>query len=159
MSRILGIDYGEKRIGLALTDASNSMASPLKAVPNDESLVKNLQDIIKEYNVEKIIIGIPVNLKGEHGYEAGIVLRFVENIIEPFGIPVLKIDERFTSRISADLLSGNRRYNSVKKKRNLADAKRIRKSGNIDKISAAVILNDYLALEEIKKMSNGFKEK
>jgi putative Holliday junction resolvase len=159
MSRILGIDYGEKRIGLALTDASNSMASPLKAVPNDESLVKNLQDIIKEYNVEKIIIGIPVNLKGEHGYEAGIVLRFVENIIEPFGIPFLKIDERFTSRISADLLSGNRRYNSVKKKRNLADAKRIRKSGNIDKISAAVILNDYLALEEIKKMSNGFEEK
>jgi len=156
---MLGIDYGEKRIGLALTDASNSMASPLKAVPNDESLVKNLQDIIKEYNVEKIIVGIPVNLKGEHGYEAGIVLRFVENIIEPFGIPVLKIDERFTSRISADLLSGNRRYNSVKKKRNLADAKRIRKSGNIDKISAAVILNDYLALEEIKKMSNGFKEK
>jgi putative Holliday junction resolvase len=156
---MLGIDYGEKRIGLALTDASNSMANPLEAVPNDESLVKNLQDIIKEYNVEKIVVGIPVNLKGEHGYEAGIVLRFVENIIEPFGIPVLKIDERFTSRISADLLSGNRRYNSVKKKRNLADAKRIRKSGNIDKISAAVILNDYLALEEIKKMSNGFEEK
>jgi len=154
MSRILGIDYGEKRIGLALTDASNSMASPLKAVPNDESLAKSLQDIIKEYNVGKIIIGIPVNLKGEHGYEAGIVLKFVESIIEPFGLPVVKIDERFTSHISSDMLSGNRSYNAVKKKRNLADTQRIRKSGNIDKISAAVILNDYLASVEFKKISH-----
>jgi len=150
---MLGIDYGEKRIGLALTDASNSMASPLKAVPNDESLAKNLQDIIKEYNVGKIIVGIPVNLKGEHGYEAGIVLRFVESIVEPFGLPVVKIDERFTSHISADMLSGNMSYNACKKKRNNADIQRIRKSGNIDKISAAVILNDYLASEEFKKMS------
>jgi len=153
MSRILGIDYGEKRIGLALTDAGNSMASPLKAVPNDESLAKSLQDIIKEYNVERIIVGIPVNLKGEHGYEARIVLRFVESIIEPFGLPVVKIDERFTSHISADMLSGNRSCNTCKKKRNHTDMQRIRKSGNIDKISAAVILNDYLASEEFKKMS------
>ena len=77
MGRILGIDYGEKRIGLALTDRTNRIAIPFKVLINDELLKNKLQELIKEKNIIKIVIGIPLNLKGEYGNQAEKVLKFI----------------------------------------------------------------------------------
>jgi putative holliday junction resolvase len=66
MSRILGIDYGEKRVGLALTDKSNQLASPLAVLNNDGFLKDKIIDIIKKHDIGQIIIGMPLNLKGHY---------------------------------------------------------------------------------------------
>ncbi|MCL4417673.1 MAG: Holliday junction resolvase RuvX, partial [Actinobacteria bacterium] len=95
---------------------------------------ENLNKIIKDYNIEKVIIGIPYNLKGEYGFQAEKIKSLVDEIIKEICIEIEYIDERFTSKISSGILK--------------AEGKKVKKSvGNIDKISAAVILNDYLTVK------------
>ncbi|MCL5072077.1 MAG: Holliday junction resolvase RuvX [Actinobacteria bacterium] len=132
--RMLGLDIGDRRIGVAITDKLETIASPLTVLANDEKLKENLNKIIKDYNIEKVIIGIPYNLKGEYGFQAEKIKSLVDEIIKEICIEIEYIDERFTSKISSGILK--------------AEGKKVKKSvGNIDKISAAVILNDYLTVK------------
>ncbi|OQA21596.1 MAG: putative Holliday junction resolvase [Actinobacteria bacterium ADurb.Bin346] len=142
MGRILGIDYGEKRIGLALTDRTNRIAIPFKVLINDELLKNKLQELIKEKNIIKIVIGIPLNLKGEYGNQAEKVLKFIDEVLIPLGLPVIKIDERLTSKISGNVSAIN-----IKKSKKIKN----RSSGHIDKISSALILMDYLETNKLKE--------
>ncbi len=64
MHRILGIDYGEKRVGLALSDPMQMIASPYDTIPNNPELVTNIQSIIKEKDVEIVVVGLPKGMKG-----------------------------------------------------------------------------------------------
>ena len=139
--RLLGIDAGEKRIGIALSDRLNKTASPLTVLDNDENLKRNLLEIVRENEIKKIIIGLPYTLKGTKGCQAKIVEDFIENILkniaEETSTEIIEIDERFTSKISEKLTS----------------VKTGKKSGKvIDSIAAAVLLNDYIERE--KKVEN-----
>jgi len=154
--RILGLDYGEKRIGLAITDRQNSIAMPFGMIENNDSASENILKLIKENDIGRIVIGRPINLKGQPGYQAEVVDSFVSDILKSYELPISIIDERFTSKISSDIIFGG--HNARKDDRNRNQNKKMpkkkadqaRKSGAADTISAALILGDYLkSLENI----------
>jgi len=133
--RLLGLDIGDKRIGVAVTDKFETIASPLTVLANDDSLKENLNKIIKDYDIEKVIVGIPYNLKSEHGFQAEKIKDLVNKVLKEICDEIEYVDERFTSKISTDILK--------------SETKKIKKNtGNLDKISAAVILNDYLTIRQ-----------
>jgi len=158
--RILGLDYGEKRIGIAITDRQNSMAMPFGVLENNDSISENILKLIKDNDIGRIVIGKPINLKGQSGYQAEVVESFVSNILKKYELPISIIDERFTSRISSDLISGSHntrkveRNNNSNRKISKKKVSQVRKSGAADTISAALILGDYLNLLKIQESKN-----
>ncbi len=138
MPRILAIDYGTKRVGLAVTDPLKIIASALETVHSKDVIVF-LKTYLEIEEVEAFVVGMPVNLDGEDTNNTSHVKGFVKNLQKTFpDIPVHLHDERFTSKIAlqAMILSG---YS--KKDR--------REKGNIDKISAVIILQSYMEKEGI----------
>ncbi|OGF21035.1 hypothetical protein A2316_00180 [Candidatus Falkowbacteria bacterium RIFOXYB2_FULL_38_15] len=107
---LLGIDYGEKRIGLATGDLETKIASPFLIVENDkrESVLKKIKDVCEENEIEKIIIGLPLTLGSKEGMEAKEVLDFIDYLKNNIAIPIETEDERMTSKM-VDKLDGARR--------------------------------------------------
>jgi len=124
--RILGLDIGDKRIGVSISDELEIISTPLEIFNNDKKVKEKLQKLINEYKIKKVVVGIPYTLKGEVGIQAKKVINFVEDILMSAGIEVDYIDERYTTKISLKLLEKNS------------------KSKMIDKFSASIILKDYL---------------
>jgi putative Holliday junction resolvase len=154
--RILALDYGEKRIGLAITDRQNSMALPFGMIENNSSTGENILKLVKENDIGRIVIGRPVNLNGQPGYQSEFVDRFVSNILKTYELPISIVDERFTSKISSNIISISHtlrkddRNISQNKKMTKKKMEQVRKSGAADTISATLILGDYLrSLENI----------
>ncbi|MGW8315943.1 MAG: Holliday junction resolvase RuvX [Bacteroidales bacterium] len=133
MGRIIAIDYGNKRTGLAVTDPGQRIASPLETVPT-HTLMHFLEAYFREEQVESVVVGRPFRL--DHT-EAEIVKQigfFVQAFRKRFpGIPVSWMDERFTSKMASQTL----RDGGMKK-----HARRER--GTLDKVSASLILQTYL---------------
>jgi putative Holliday junction resolvase len=158
--RILSLDYGEKRIGLAITDKQNSMALPFGMIENNDSISENILKLIKENDIGRIVIGRPLNLKGQSGHQAEIVENFVSRILKSYELPISIIDERFTSKISSDLVSESHhthkeeRSKSQNRKMPKKKLNQVRKSGAADTISASLILGDYLNLLKIQESKN-----
>jgi len=135
--RILGLDIGDKRIGVAISDELEIISTPLEVISNDKKVKEKLQKLINEYKIKKIVVGIPYTLKGEVGIQAKKVINFVEDIVMSAGIEVDYIDERYTTKISLKLLEKNS------------------KSKIIDKFSASIILKDYL--DSRKRKTKNYK--
>jgi len=132
-TRILAIDFGMKRIGLALTDPLLTFAYPYKTIANDASVWKNLGQIIKEQDVIRIILGHPLKENGEVNYFHDQWLAFKTRLEKDFKLEVILWDERYTSSIAKEQI-----IQSVSKK------SRRRDKGLIDMSSAAIILSEYL---------------
>lgn len=133
MSRILAIDYGQKRVGLAVTDMLQITANGLDTVPSGE-IFAYLKDYCEREEVVCFLVGWPLDLKGQPAESMRLVEPFVKALERKYpDIPVLKIDERFTSKMAqqAILMSG------------VSKTKRQDK-GLIDKVSATIILQYYL---------------
>ncbi len=124
--KLMGIDIGDKRIGLAISDKKENMALPLKVLENDPGIGKNLEKLIIEYNIEKVIVGLPYTLKGEIGQQANKVIDFVEANLSRLNIEVIFEDERFTSKVILGETTGKN------------------KKKYIDMASANLILQNYL---------------
>ena len=131
--KILGIDYGEKRIGLAVSDPSNMVARSLKVLKRNgtRSWVKELKLIIDENRIEKIVVGLPVNMNGSLGEKGREVLAFVEVLKKELKLPVVTWDERLTT-VSAEKLLRQTKLSREKRK------------DILDKLSASIILQSYL---------------
>ena len=131
MSRILGLDIGLKRIGVAVSDPFGVTATPLEFILNDEKVFEKINDLIKNYKISKIVIGLPLTLKGEEGEQARYTKEFVENLKNhiPQDIEIIFIDERFTSSLAEKTLSQTKKKNKKEK---------------IDSLSAVFILQTYL---------------
>ncbi|HHT9119144.1 MAG TPA: Holliday junction resolvase RuvX [Candidatus Hypogeohydataceae bacterium YC41] len=97
--RILGIDYGKKRLGLALSDPLGLTAQPLGILECSglEEDLEKLSQLIREKEVEEIVVGLPKRMDATLGKEAHEVLQFVENLKVKFNLPVHLIDERLTT--------------------------------------------------------------
>ena len=132
-ARILAIDFGEKRIGLAVTDPLNIFAYPLSTLQNDSKFWNNLSKIISEYSVVKIVLGYPLKESGEQSSSTKMVITFKEELEKRISLPVELIDERYSSDIAKQRIIASV---SSKKKR--------RDKSLLDKNAAAVILEDYL---------------
>jgi len=129
--RILGVDYGKKRIGLALTDPLNTFAYAYKTILNDKKLWINFKNILIEKKIFLVILGMP-NVK-RNKVLADIILSFKDKIEKKFKTNVIIWDEEFTS-----VIAQQRIFESVVKKKKRQD------KGLIDQNSAAIILEEYL---------------
>src|SRR5580692_8383278 len=131
--RILGIDHGTKRIGLAISDELGVIAQPLEFVlaePFDKFLAR-LKEIIRAKEVELLLVGMPRNMDGSYGPAALKVQEFVAVLNETVGIPIKVWDERLTSaQANRFLIQGNVRRDKRKEK--------------VDKTAAAILLQSYL---------------
>ena len=133
MGRILGIDFGTKRIGLAVTDPLKIFASPLITVRNHD-FEKFLEDYLKTEPVEEFVIGYPVTLNNLASESVKYIDPFIKKLMRLYpGIPVNKVDERFTSGMALKtMIEGG-----VKKKNR-------RDKAMVDRISASIILQAFL---------------
>lgn len=133
MPRILAIDYGAKRTGLAVTDPSKIIASALETVPTDE-LLEYLKKYTQTEAVEAFVVGMPKNLDGTTTDGTAYVERFVVELKNSFPeTPIHLHDERFTSKMAMQTMIAG----GMKKKDR-------RVKGNIDKISAVIILQSFM---------------
>ena len=132
-TKYIGIDYGIKRTGVSISDYNKVISFPLDTIATSK-LIIYLEDLIKNENIEKVIIGKPLNLNNQlHELENDIV-EFIESLQSVFPkIVIERVDERYTSKISSFII---RQYGVNKKSR-------MNKS-IIDKISASLILESYL---------------
>lgn len=132
-SRYLAIDYGLRRIGLALTDPLKLFAYPFDTINNDNKLWENLKRIIKEKNIVKIILGNPLKESGEESAMSLKVMDFKNHLEKKFNIQIILWDERYTSSLAKESI-----LESVTKK------KKRRDKGLVDRNAAAIMLKEYL---------------
>ena len=134
MGRILGIDYGRKRTGVAVTDPLKIVASNLATVPT-HTLMDFIMDYIAREQVERIVVGLPTQLNGEPSESMKYITPFVNRLRKqlPEDLPVVMYDERFTSTIAHQAM-----IDGGMKKSDRRDKSRV------DAIAATIILNDYL---------------
>lgn len=98
MGRIAAIDYGLKRIGIALSDPNQKIALPYKTVEGGRNGIKEIARAIQEKNVEKIVLGLPLLMNGQKGEMALLVEKFGQELEAALKIPVIYRDERLSSR-------------------------------------------------------------
>lgn len=132
--RILGIDYGDARVGIAVSDPLLFTAQGIKTLPNRvfEKMLESLDEIYNEYKPEKIVLGFPKNMDGSVGFRGDITLDFKKTLEERYPkSEVILYDERLSTVMADRFLSETNTRGSGRKK-------------IIDTVSAAVILQNYL---------------
>lgn len=133
MPRILAIDYGAKRTGLAVTDPLGMIASPLDVLPS-HTLENFLKTYFNREEVSHVIIGMPKNIDGKPTNATPLVQAFINRFKKVFpAMELILHDERFTSKMAMDAMIAG----GMKKKDR-------RNKGNVDKVSATIILQSYL---------------
>ncbi len=133
MGRILGIDYGRKRTGVAVTDPLQIVAGNLATVPT-HTLMQFIKDYIARETVDRIVIGLPSQLNGKPSESMNYIKPFVNRLHKELpDVPVVMYDERFTSSIAHQAM-----IDGGMKKSDRRDKARV------DAIAATIILNDYL---------------
>ena len=138
MPRILAIDYGQKRTGIAVTDELQIIASGLTTVPS-ETIFDFLHDYFGKEKVAKVIVGEPRQMSGEASESAPMIEAFVTKFKTVFpDMPVVRVDERFTSKLAfQSMIDGG-----LKKKQRSNKAL-------VDEIAATIMLQDYLTRKMI----------
>lgn len=131
--RTLALDYGTKRIGVAISDELKIIAQPLEFILNEpfDKFLDRLTELIQEKDVELILVGMPRNMDGSFGSSAENVQTFVATLKEKFSVPIKTWDERLTTaQANRVLVQGNVRRRERKQK--------------VDKTAAAILLQSYL---------------
>lgn len=131
--RILAVDYGEKRTGIAVSDPLKMFAVPLITLEMNNNFWEEIKKIIVDYNVSKVIVGYPLKESGERSRSTELVEKFLDEFKKRINVPVELIDERYSSEIAKMQIIETVR--SRKKRRDKC---------LVDKKAAAVILQDYL---------------
>jgi putative Holliday junction resolvase len=129
----MGLDVGDRRIGIALSDESALIASPRETLERkgNKKDIAHLLDLARREDVSEIVVGLPLSLDGSSGPQAEKVGRFVEALRSSTSLPVTTWDERLTT-VSAERLLVE------------ADLSRSRRRGTVDRVAAALILQSYL---------------
>lgn len=131
--RILGIDYGDNKIGIAVSDPFGWTAQGLEVIRNQtlNGVLNRIKDIIEKYNIEKIVVGFPLNMNGTVGPRGEMTLEFIEQLKSIFKYEIIKWDERLTTTSAENVLIS-------------ANVRRDKRKNIIDKIAATYILQSYL---------------
>jgi putative Holliday junction resolvase len=131
--RVLALDVGGKRIGVALSDPGGSFAMPLttlQAAPHARALAR-IVELVAEYVIDEVVVGLPLTLSGEVGPQARVVQAFAEELEQALGCPVLLFDERLTTAVAEQMMRD-------------MGLKPEKRKARIDEIAATIILQDYL---------------
>lgn len=133
--RYLGLDLGSKTLGIALSDTTNTIATSLKTIFFKEddynSLIEPIRELVNEYNISKIVLGLPKNMNNTLGPRAEISYSFKKLLEDNLNIEVILEDERLTTVISNNIM--------IK-----ADISRKKRKKKVDSIAASLILQSYL---------------
>lgn len=134
MHKIMGIDYGDARTGVAISDLLCSIVGTTTVVPsrNTEKAIADIARLAKENNVGQIVVGLPKNMDGSEGTRAELCRAFAQQVGEATGLPVTMWDERRTTVEAHNILSEHNYHG--KKRKNTVDA-----------VAASLILEGYLA--------------
>ena len=132
MGRILGIDYGDGRVGIALSDPLKMIASPklTLTIRSESDLITQLKNIIVEEDVEAIVLGLPIGMKGNETKQTKHVRDLAEKL-KQFSLPIHLEDERLSSV-------------SAKKSLQLQNVKTGHEKGKVDRVAASIFLQQYL---------------
>ena len=134
MARILSLDVGEKRIGIALSDPSGTIAQGLRLYATTGSRPRDIAaigEVVREFEVSRVVVGLPKNLDGSLGPKAQEMVRFAESLERATGVPVDLWDERFSTDEAHRIFD-------------MASVKRKKRRGSIDVMAAQIILQGYL---------------
>jgi putative holliday junction resolvase len=131
--KILGIDYGESRIGVAISDETGIMAQGLTTLKrkNRQADLQALGDVIEKQQIERIVLGYPLRIDGSAGIQCEKVSRFAALLERTFHLPVICWDETFSTKEAEEMMFQMK-------------VKRGKKREMVDRIAASIILQDYL---------------
>ena len=139
--RVLGLDLGTKTLGLAISDKTNTLSSPLKVIRYNDGdynfLLDELEKIINEYNIDKLVLGLPKNMDNSLGFASQRSLDFQKLLNDKFKLDVILIDERLSTVEAENILIQS-------------DMRRKKRKEVIDAAAAMIILDTYL-----RSVSNG----
>jgi putative Holliday junction resolvase len=133
--RILALDVGERRIGVALSDLSRTLATPyitIHATPV-HIFFKKLSQIIRQEDVCQIVVGLPISLNGQEGPQAQRIRAFIETLAAQVTLPIATCDERYTSAEAERIMIE-------------AGLRPEQRKARIDEVAASIILQDYLTM-------------
>ncbi len=141
MGRVMALDLGEKRIGVALSDPTQTIARPLAILPcaSRRAVVEALRRLIAAHDVERVVIGLPRSLSGEEGPQARWVRREAEALARHLPVPVVLWDERLSTATA-------QAYRAMRSRRSREP---------LDAEAAAVILQDYLEAQRAARATSG----
>ena len=134
--RLLGLDFGKARIGVAVSDPLGITAQPLPFIPNDDKASGKLSELIRKYSASTIVLGLPRNLKGELGPSARAAMAFGDRLKKELGVELVYRDERMTTKLV------ERSYRDAG-----SSSRDMRKT--VDSSAASVILQEYM--DSLKK--------
>ncbi|PYU10815.1 MAG: Holliday junction resolvase RuvX [Acidobacteria bacterium] len=162
-ARVLAIDYGRRRLGLALSDALGLTAQPLTTLAraNRRDDLRWLRELVRRHGVQRIIVGHPLHLDGSAGEMAAEAARFAARIEKQLSLPVELVDERLSSWEAEQMHAVKEAYSAERRglarrqggrgvRRRRGRGVRIQESPKIDQMAAAVILRDYLGRERAR---------
>ncbi len=129
--RYLAIDYGNKRTGLAICDAEETIVSPLKVIHGQKELLRKIKDIVDAENIEAIVLGLPLNMDDSQGPQVKLVFKFADRLKAHIDIPLYFQDERLSTFSAEEKLAA-------------ADFTRGKKKKRLDAVAAAEILEAFL---------------
>jgi putative Holliday junction resolvase len=147
-TRILALDYGRARIGMALADEEARLARPLGTLEriNRNEDMHRLRELASEHGVKLILVGLPLHMDGSRGEMAEEAARFAERLRKQIGLPVELLDERLTSWEAERILEEELGKKFVQKNSEHGHAKKKKEDGrmSVDAVAAMVILREYL---------------
>jgi len=136
------VDYGARRIGLAITDAMEIIASPLETIENDDVCIRKLKEIVHEHEVDKVVVGMPLKLDGRPGPAAEKTRRFVRKLEAELEVGVDTFDERLTTAQAERAMLRH-------------DISRARRAKRIDQMAAQIMLQSYMDATKRKQKRKG----
>jgi len=137
--RVMGLDYGDKTVGVAISDELLVTAQPIETIERERAnklrkTYQRIEALISEYSVEKIVIGRPLNMNGTEGERVETTRDFADELSRRTGLEIIEVDERLTTVEANRILEETGVANSARKE-------------YIDKMAAAIILQSYLDLQ------------
>ena len=137
--RVMGLDYGDKTVGVAISDELLVTAQPIETIERERAnklrkTYQRIESLISEYSVEKIVIGRPLNMNGTEGERVETTRAFADELSRRTGLEIIEVDERLTTVEANRILEETGVVNSARKE-------------YIDKMAAAIILQSYLDLQ------------
>jgi putative Holliday junction resolvase len=140
--RILGLDVGERRIGVAVSDPDRHFALPLNSVDRKQGHeLEAIAGLVRADEVDELVVGLPLTLGGDHGAQAASTKAFAEELARFLSLPVHFWDERLSTREAERLVSGEHRTGSSGRRR--AERSRV-SAADTDALAASIILQAYL---------------
>ena len=138
--RLIGLDYGDKTVGVAVSDGLGLTAVSLETITREKEnhlrqTYRRIAELVSEYEAETVVVGLPVNMDGSEGERAALAREFANELTKRIGVRTVMQDERLSTVEAAELLA-------------LTGRKRDNPKERIDAVAAAIILTDYLNQKE-----------